>query len=189
MAGRCVALLRGINVGTAKRVAMADLRALVEGLGYADVSTLLNSGNVVFTAGKGKPHAAAPRIQKALEEKLGVRAAVMVLSDRELMEVTRANPLAGIADDPSRLLVGILGDPSEREKLSGILREDWGGEKIALGTSAGAPRAVFMWMPQGVIKSRLNEAVRRALGDAVTARNWTTILKLKELAAAPTAVS
>ena len=69
MAGRHVALLRGINVGTAKRVAMADLRALVEGLGYGDVSTLLNSGNVVFTVpAKAAKTSPATRIEQALEK-------------------------------------------------------------------------------------------------------------------------
>ena len=74
MAGRYVALLRGINVGTAKRVAMAELRALVEELGYSEVRTLLNSGNVVFSAAKAEPRKAALRIQAALvlRDKVGV---------------------------------------------------------------------------------------------------------------------
>src|SRR5262245_8002074 len=81
VAGMQVALLRGINVGTAKRVAMADLRALVEGLGYGDVRTLLNSGNVVFSVprtAKGDP---AARIEKALAAKLGVSSRILVLRD------------------------------------------------------------------------------------------------------------
>src|SRR5688572_4013562 len=66
-----VALLRGINVGTAKRVAMADLRALVEGLGYQNVRTLLNSGNVVFGGPSASPGAVAARIERAFEGRLG----------------------------------------------------------------------------------------------------------------------
>ena len=112
MAGRYVALLRGINVGTAKRVAMSELRALVEELGYSDVRTLLNSGNVVFTAAKAEPREAALRIKKALEGKLGVSARVTVISDEELADVVAGNPLGKVADNPSRLLVGILGDPA-----------------------------------------------------------------------------
>ena len=67
---RHVALLRGINVGRAKRVAMAELRALIEGLGYGDVRTLLNSGNVVFSASAATAGNAASRIEEALAKKL-----------------------------------------------------------------------------------------------------------------------
>ena len=178
-----VALLRGINVGNARRVAMADLRALVEGLGYGEVRTLLNSGNVVFSASRAEPRPAAVRIQEALAAKLGVTVRVMVLSARELAEVVEANPLGKVADDPSRLLVGILGDPADRGKLAEIAEKDWGVERIARGSprAGGAARAVYMWMPQGVIQSRLNAAVSRALKDGVTARNWATMLKLKEM--------
>ena len=88
-----------------------------------------------------------------------------------------ANPLGKVADNPSRLLVGILEDPADREKLEEIAKKDWGKERIALG----AARSVYMWMPQGVIASKLNAAVSKALGDRVTSRNWATMLKLKEM--------
>ena len=79
MAASHVALLRGINVGTAKRVAMADLRGVLTGLGYDDVRTLLNSGNVVFSA---PPRSGDPskRIEKEIEKKLGVSSRVTVLT-------------------------------------------------------------------------------------------------------------
>jgi uncharacterized protein (DUF1697 family) len=197
-----VALLRGINVGTAKRVPMADLRSLVEELGYSEVRTLLNSGNVVFTATKTEPRQAALRIQKALEEKLGVSARVMVVSAEELSRVVAANPLTRIADNPSRLMVGILAEEADREKLADIAGKDWGNERIAWaaapvargagakGTSdkgkgarsdGDAARAFYMWIPDGVIESKLNAAVTKVLRNGVTARNWSTMLKLKEM--------
>ncbi len=130
------AFLRGINVGPAKRVAMAELRALMEELGYSEVRTLLNSGNVVVTATKGEPREAAVRIEKALQA-----------------------------------------------KLAEIVRQDWGQERIALtaARSGGATRAVYMWMPEGVIGSKVNGAAGKALGEGITSRNWATILKLKEM--------
>jgi uncharacterized protein (DUF1697 family) len=225
LADRYVALLRGINVGTAKRVAMAELRVLVEELGYGEVRTLLNSGNVVFSAVRlpAFRRSAAPtlvvpgadlrgvalRIEKALEAKLGVSARVMVISAEDLADVVRQipwaagagapkersaeSPLGKVADNPSCLLVGILGDTADREKLAQIVRKDWGKERIAVGAAGlgakgsrgkgagGAARAVYMWIPQGVIESRLNAAVNKALGEGVTARNWATVLKLKEM--------
>ena len=173
-----VALLRGINVGTAKRVAMGALRALVEELGYSEVRTLLNSGNVVFSAAKADPGEASLRIAEALKEKLGVSARVTVISARELADVVASNPLLGIADNPSRLLVGVLEKPADKGRLADISERNWGKEKIALG----AARAVYMWMPDGVIKSRVNAAVAKALGEGITSRNWATMVKLLEMA-------
>src|SRR6478672_12229601 len=114
MPSKHVALIRGINVGKAKRVAMADLRAMVEGLGYRDVRTLLNSGNVAFTAaGKTRLETAA-RIEKAMAAKLGVPARVLVMTETELAEAVDENPLLSVADKPSRLLVAVFGGPADR---------------------------------------------------------------------------
>jgi uncharacterized protein (DUF1697 family) len=185
---RYVALLRGINVGKAKRVAMADLRALVEGLGFTEVSTLLNSGNVVFTAGKaggGKADLkAASLIETALEKKAGITSRVTVLSAEELEDVIEANPLVGAADDHSRLLVGVAQSAEVVGRLRDIAKQDWSPERLALGKgAAGRGRAIYMWIPTGVIASKLNAAVARALGDSVTSRNWATMLKLRDMAA------
>ena len=178
-ARRHVALLRGINVGKAKRIAMADLRALVASLGYLDVATLLNSGNVVFTvpaASKGEP---GPRIEKAIVETLGVAARVTTLTADELAEVVRACPLLEVAKDPSRLLVAVLADPADRPRLAALARRDWGDEAFAVGA-----RVAYVWMPRGVLESAAAKALEREFGGAVTSRNWTTVTKLASLAAA-----
>jgi len=176
MANRHVALIRGINVGRAKRVAMADLRQLVEGLGYGDVRTLLNSGNVVFTAPRAAGNAAA-RIEKALAADLGVPARVTVLSATELAAVVAENPLLKVASDFSRLLVAVLSNSADRTKLAPLTKQDWAPEALAVGR-----RVAYLWCPDGILASPLVEAVHRPLGDAVTARNWATVLKLHALA-------
>lgn len=176
-AGRQVALLRGINVGRAKRVAMADLRALVEGLGYGDVRTLLNSGNVVFTAPGVAPGAAAARIEEALVARLGVSSRVTVLTAAELAAAVTENPLLEVANDPSRLLVAFLAKPSDRSRLKPLVEQDWSPEVLSVGT-----RVAYIWCPEGILASRLPEAVGRALGDGVTTRNWATVTKLQALA-------
>lgn len=175
-AGRQVALLRGINVGRAKRVAMADLRALVEGLGYGDVRTLLNSGNVVFTASGVAPGAAAARIEGALAARVGVSSRVTVLTAAELAAAIEENPLLEVADNPSRLLVAFLANAEDR-RLKPLEKQDWSPEALALG-----PRVAYIWCPEGILASRLLEAVGRALGDGVTTRNWATVTKLQALA-------
>lgn len=177
MAGKHVALLRGVNVGRAKRVAMADLRALVEDLGYRDVRTLLNSGNVVFTVpgvSRGDP---AARIEKAITTRLGLSSKVTVLTAKELAAVVTDNPLRQVADNPSRLFVCFLSNPADQKALKPLVRQDWAPEIMAIG-----PRVVYLWCPEGMLASRLPEAVGRALGDAVTTRNWATVMKLHVLA-------
>jgi uncharacterized protein (DUF1697 family) len=179
MAATHVAFLRGINVGTAKRVAMADLRELMSGLGYRDVRTLLNSGNVVFTAPPrgGDP---ATRIEKAIERQLGVTSRVTVLTASELDVAVRGNTLVKVATHPSRLLVGALATRDDRSRLEPLTRKRWGLERLALGE-----RVCYMWCPDGVIKSPLMSEVGRAVGDAITSRNWSTFQKLHGLVQAP----
>jgi uncharacterized protein (DUF1697 family) len=176
MATKLVALLRGINVGKAKRVAMADLRALVESLGFSDVRTLLNSGNVVFTAPGPVPRDAAARIEKALPARLGVPARVTVLTAAELATAVRGNPLLDVAVDHSRLLVAVLNSPTDRRHLKALVDQDWEPEAFATG-----PRVAYLWCPSGILESKLLAAVGRALGDAVTTRNWATVMKLHKL--------
>jgi len=171
-----VALLRGINVGRAKRLAMADLRALVEDLGYLDVRTLLNSGNIIFTVPRTKRGEPAARIEKAIASRLGVSTRVTVLTAAEVDDAVRDNPLSEVADNPSRLLVMVLADQAARMQLEPLLKQPWDPEAIALGE-----RVAYLWCPRGVIDSRLSVAVSRALGDAGTARNMATMMKLQAL--------
>ncbi len=176
MASRQVALLRGINVGRANRVAMVDLRALFETMGYIDVRTLLNSGNVVFTSSRAAPMAAAARIEEAIASRLRVSTRVTVLTAEEFAVIVTRNPLLKVADDPSRLLVAVLADSADRPRLNPMLKQRWAPEALAMG-----PRAAYLWCPGGVLASPLWETVGRLLGDAVTSRNWATMMKLHSL--------
>jgi len=176
MNDRQVAFLRGINVGRAKRVAMADLRALFAELGYRDVQTLLNSGNVVFGPSNGSPAETASRIEEALPARLGLSSKVTVLGAREVATIVQENPLTPVADNPSRLLVMILADPARLRLLEPLLKDDWSPEALALGR-----RAAYLWCPNGLLSGRLAEAAGRLLGDGVTTRNWATVTKIHNL--------
>lgn len=176
MTRRYVALIRGINVGRAKRVAMADLRAMVEKLGYGDVRTLLNSGNVVFSAPSSDRRNPARRIEDAMPGQLGVSARVTVLSAEELAAVVAENPLGKVADDPSRLLVTVLTDPADRKGLLPLARKPWSPEALGVGT-----RAAYVWCPKSMLESPLFAAVTKLVGDGATTRNWATITKLHAL--------
>jgi uncharacterized protein (DUF1697 family) len=171
---RQVALLRGINnAAKGTRVAMADLRAVFEGLGFRDVRTLLNSGNVVFSAPDQGCAAWAARIEKALASTLRLTVPVTVLSAEEVAATVRDNPFARVATNPSHLLVGVPLLPSGLRRLEPLLKERWTPEQLALGS-----RAAYLWCANGVAKSPLCAAVDRALERLGTARNITTMTKL-----------
>ena len=128
-----IALLRGINVGKAKRIAMADLRALVAGLGFTHVRTLLNSGNVVFRGEAGSASEIASQIERAIVAKSGFSSRVTVLSAAELDRIIVEDPLGAIADDPSRYLVAVLQDPVDIQLLQPLLIRDFSPERIVTG--------------------------------------------------------
>jgi uncharacterized protein (DUF1697 family) len=177
MGHRAVALLRGVNnIGATKRVSMADLRAIVERLGYRDVRTVLNSGNVVFTLTGGARGAAAARIGKALAARLGAAPHVTVLSGKEVATLVRDNPLAGVADNPSRLLVVVPGKPLDRKRLEPLLAKKWKREVLAMGK-----RVAYLWCAGGIAESALWPAVDRALERSGTARNMATMTKILAL--------
>jgi uncharacterized protein (DUF1697 family) len=167
-----VGLLRGINVGKAKRVAMADLRALVEEAGYSEARTLLNSGNVVFRGPGAQATKVAARLEKAIEARVGFHAHVVVLDAAAIDTVVREFTLTQ-ADNPSRLLVAFVQDVAALKTLDELATRDWSPEAMAVGT-----RAAYVWSPEGVLDSPVFDAVARALGTRVTTRNWATVQKL-----------
>ena len=171
-----VALIRGINVGKAKRVAMADLRALLVELGYGEPRTLLNSGNVVFEAGRESSRKVAARVEEGMAGRLEVAARATVLTAADFATVVEENPLGGVADNPSRLLVAFLREPKDRVRLQPLARQAWKPEALGLGS-----RAAYLWCPAGMLESPLAEAVGRVLGEATTTRNWATVTKIRAL--------
>lgn len=168
-----VALLRGINVGKAKRVAMADLKRVVEGAGYRNVRTLLNSGNVVFTGAEGTdPLKASARIERAIQTKIGVSSRVTVISAEEVAHAVQKNPLARIAADHSRLLIAVAADASLLKPIE-AMQQSWDPEALAIGE-----RFAWVWVPNGVLESKVLAVVNKTLKDAVTVRNLATMMKL-----------
>jgi uncharacterized protein (DUF1697 family) len=171
-----IALLRGVNVGKAKRVPMADLCKLVESLDFEHVRSVLNSGNVVFSGAPTPPAKVAAAIEELLVLRLGVAARVIVLDKEELASIIAANPLVDVATDHSRLLAFVFWDPSMREALAPLREQDWSPGAFAVGE-----RAAYVWCPDGVLDSPVAAAVNKVLGDKTTSRNWNTMVKLYAL--------
>lgn len=175
---RYIALLRGINVGKAKRVAMADLRALMAALGFTGVRTLLNSGNAVFDARGGTAAGHAKRLRAAILAQTGVDCEVVVKTAADLAAAIAEHPLRRHADDDARLLVMFTQDAAALAELAPLASGDWAPEAFAVGT-----HAAWLWCANGVIESRVAKAVGKVLRDRGTARNWATVEKLQALAA------
>lgn len=169
----CVALLRGINVGKAKRIAMAELRDLFEQLGHRDVCTLLNSGNVIFRAAARSREKGTTTIEAAIAKRFGFRVPVVVLTAGDLAAIVADNPLVNMGRDPSRLLVAFVDSAQTLKLVRPLIGETRQPEILAVG-----PHAAYLWCANGIIASKLVQAFTRATGDAATMRNWTTVLKL-----------
>ena len=170
-----VALLRGINVGGHNKVAMSDLRALFDGLGFVGVQTLLQSGNVVFQSPR-QPGAALERLlEKESADRLGVSAGFVVRSDTEWQKIVARNPFAAEAKaDPSHLVVMFLKTEPAADNLSELPAAIQGPEVVR-----GDGSQLYIVYPAGIGTSKLTATlVERKLGTRGTARNWNTVLKL-----------
>lgn len=176
---RHIVLLRGINVGRHNRIAMAEFKALLTGLGYTDVRTLLNSGNAVVTTPDPDPAAAARRIQKGISDAFGLSIAVMVRSRALVESVIERNPMPEEAERaPNFFHVG-FGDPApSQERLDSIDATTLGADRIMVRDGT-----CYLWFADGPQNSPLGEAIRvHKLGANMTMRSWNTVRKLVSLA-------
>ena len=169
----CIALLRGINVGRAKRIPMAQLRGLLVDLGHKDVRTLLNSGNVLFRCARPNTRNLALTIQNAIAETCGFSASVTVITATNLAAIIRENPLLHLAVDPAKHLVAFVAHPRSLVPLRPLLEDSWAPDALAIGA-----QAAYLWCAAGVLDSKLSQMFARRAGETVTTRNWATVLKL-----------
>ena len=175
---RYVALLRGINVGGNTMIKMEDLRAMFEGLGFENVVSYINSGNLAFDASaKSSESNLCSKIEKAVEDHLGKPVQVMVRKQKDIEQVLSNNPFDGQFESHKEMHVLFL-----KDKLSAV-NEKWLNETIPPGerfTAIG--REIYCHLPMGVADSYLGRGqFEKKLKIAVTARNWRTVQKLAEL--------
>lgn len=172
-----VALLRGINVGSHNRIAMADLRKLLSALGYGDARTLLQSGNVVLTAG-AHPDDLASELELEIAGRLGVRTPVVVRTREELAAVVARDPLGDVVDRPKLYQVSFLSAEPDPKAMQTIAAADVAPERFV-----HVGREIYAWHPDGIQRSPLAKLLSdKRLGVTVTARNWNTTTKLLDLA-------
>jgi uncharacterized protein (DUF1697 family) len=176
MADTWVCLLRGVNVG-GKKVAMKALKELIEGLGHEDVATYIQSGNVVFRSGSGRPEKLADEIRTSIKEHMGLDVTVLLRSPEEMAAVAAANPFPGVED---KLHVTFLEAEPDRAKVVAVDQDGYLPDRFDV-----IGREVYLHCPDGYGRTKLTNAFwERKLGVAATTRNWRTVNKLLEMASA-----
>jgi uncharacterized protein (DUF1697 family) len=172
-----ILLLRGINIGARRRIAMPALRALLTGAGFEDVRTYVQSGNVVVSSDAPAAQLGS-ECERLLAERFGFDVDVIVRTRDELAEVVRRNPLEQVATDPKRYQVSFLEAEPDSEAVAKIAEAKVEPERlVAIG------RELYAWHPEGIGRSKLwAKLAGTALGVRGTARNWTTVTTLLEMA-------
>ncbi|MFD5323311.1 DUF1697 domain-containing protein [Streptomyces sp. NPDC127092] len=174
-------LLRGINVGGHRKVPMAELRAVLEGLGYQDVKTYLQSGNAVFAVpgAERSDEAVRQAVEAAVEKHFGFTVDCLVRDHDYLAAVERDCPFPAADLEARQLHAYYLSGPVDEQRFAGLDQEAFRPEAFALGD-----RVLYLYAPDGLGRSKLGEALSRPAlfkGVTATARNWNTVCKLVEL--------
>jgi uncharacterized protein (DUF1697 family) len=170
-----LAFLRGINVGGKNLVSMAELRRLLETLGFTNVKTLLQSGNVVFDGGRKSSASLESLLERKTKKKLGVAVDFHVRTASEWQAIIANNPFSAEAKrDPSHLLVMLMKSAPEPKNVTALQAAIQGPEYVHFDGRQG-----YLVYPAGIGTSKLTVAIMdRILGHRGTARNWNTVMKL-----------
>jgi uncharacterized protein (DUF1697 family) len=172
-----IVFLRGINLGKARRVQMAALRELLAGHGHGNVRTLLQSGNVLLDS-RSKGARLEQELEAQLAAGLGFHVDVFVRTRGELAAVVKRNPLASVATDPAKYLVTFLRAKLDSSVARRLRTLDLGPEQLVI-----SGRELYTWHPGGLARTELRKHLTdRTLGVSSSARNWSTVTKLLELA-------
>ncbi len=178
-----IALLRAVNVGGYGKLSMAELRKLLAALGYERVATYIQSGNAVFDA-KGTAAKVARDLAAALEEHTGAPVGVMIRTLEEFDGIIAGNPFAAeAAADGARVHVGFLSEPAPATARAGLQRivDQYPNRRDRFHIDG---KTLYLHLPDGAAETKFTgKALEKALGGAGTARNWNTVLKLREMAA------
>ena len=174
---RHILLLRGINLAARNRIAMADLRGVLEDADFDDVRTYLQSGNVVV-ASKAKSDDVSRKTERLIAKHFGLDIAVVARSRAQLARIVERNPLQKVAKNPKRYQVSFLASKPGRDVIERVEAAAEPPEQVvAIG------REIYAWHPETIARSRLWTLLAgQKLGVIATARNWTTVTSLLELA-------
>ena len=173
------ALLRGINVGGNKKLPMAELRTLLEGLGHDDVRTYLQSGQAVFTSGHGDEESLASELARAIEKRFGFTVDVIVCDHAYLKAIADNCPFPAAELEGKQLHVTYYSAEPGADRFAEVDRSAYLPEEFRLGD-----RALYLYAPDGLGRSKLAVGLSRPRlnkGLIATTRNWNTVVKLAEM--------
>jgi uncharacterized protein (DUF1697 family) len=175
---RYVALLRGINVGGNTMIKMGELRSLFEALGFEDVATYINSGNIGFDAGEhGREAAMITSIERGIEKTLGKKIQVMLRTASAIHKILEANPFDGQFSSHKEMHVLFMKDEMPADLQFQLLDQQTENERFAI-----IGREIYCHLKLGVTDSVLGKGfIEKKLKTPITARNWRTVQKLVEL--------
>jgi uncharacterized protein (DUF1697 family) len=172
-----IALLRGINVGGNKLIKMADLRALVEGLGMTQVKTLLQSGNVVFSSPETDPAVLTQQLEDAIRGRFGFESRIILRTADEWDDLVTHHPYTPEQlAEPSKLLVTLLVSPADEAAFAALLAKHTGREIAHL-----RGREIYAYFPEGMGRSKFDQTLNK-VNITGTGRNWNTVRNLHTLA-------
>jgi uncharacterized protein (DUF1697 family) len=172
-----VALLRGINVGGKSMIRMPELKALLAAMGFENVSTYIQSGNVVFSASTGDEQALAAEIEERIAAAFEVSPTVLLRAPAELAEIAAGNPFLSRESDLSKLHVVFLSAPPSADAVDQLDPARSPPDEFSV-----RGREIYLHLPNGAGRSRLTiDYFEKRLGVRGTARNWKTLTKLVEL--------
>jgi uncharacterized protein (DUF1697 family) len=172
-----IVMLRGVNLGPNRRVPMAELRTLLSGAGYEDVRTYVQSGNVVLSS-SAQASELERECARLISERFGFDVPVVVRTRDQLAKIVARNPLGDVAENHKRYQVSFLSEELDAETVGRLHDLVVVPEALVIDG-----REVFAWHPEGVARSKLwNGLANKSLGVTGTARNWTTVTTLLEMA-------
>ena len=172
-----VAFLRGINVGGKNKIKMETLREVCAALGFSNVKTYINSGNVIFETAKIDDKKLAAQIESAIEKEFALKIKVIVRTMAEIEEIIENNPFAGQFENDKDLHVFFLDEALPDEKRDLLLSNNNENEMFAVQN-----REIFCLLRVSVLDSLIGkDYIGKKLKVSATARNWRTVNKVSEI--------
>lgn len=175
-----IALLRGINVGAGTKILMGELREACSGLGWNNVKTYIQSGNVIFSSpADAQADTLAAELSETVEQRFNIAVPVIVRSASAWLDYVNTIPFKAEAEnEPSKVLLAVSERPPSTAAPGALAERAAAGERVGM-----AGDALWIYFPNGIARSKLTpRLLDRLAGSPVTTRNWRTVLKLSEMA-------
>lgn len=173
-----ISLLRGINVSGQKKILMKDLRALYESLGLTQVTTYIQSGNVIFESEEIDRTRLQAQIETKIQQEYNFEVPVTLRSTRELQDIIKTNPFAHeVASNSKAMYLTFLSAEPSEDGLSQLAQFPFKNEQYII-----QGKEVYLIYPDGYGKTKLtNQVLEKKLNVSATTRNWRTVNKLFEM--------